>query len=115
GLGRLDIDLERAQIAVVDADDPRADVEGDRKLARVVNLDERVEPVPRRVIVQYLQLRRPQRRDDEQNRVGAGNLRLEQLVFRDDEVLAEQRQADRGPDRREVLERAVEKCRLGKD
>ena len=66
-----------------------------------------------RVIVQRLQLRRAQRRDNQQHRVGAGRLRLEQLILRDDEILAQQRDVDRRAHRRQVLERAVEERRLG--
>ena len=46
--GPLDLDAEVAQVAVVDADDPRAGLERDVELVRVVDLDEHVEAASRR-------------------------------------------------------------------
>ena len=60
--------------------------------SRVVDLHEHVEVERERVAVQPLQLARLQRGDDQQDRVGARDRRLEQLVRVDDEVLAQDRQ-----------------------
>src|SRR6185369_10430698 len=52
---------------------------------------------------------------DEEDEVGAACPRLPQLVARDDEVLAQHRDVDRGADGVEVLERAAEATLLGED
>ena len=46
--------------------------------------------------------------DDQQHQVGAGGARLEELVAGHDEVLAQQRGRDGGPDGAQVLEAAAE-------
>ena len=105
-------DFERPQIAVVDADDPGAGVERNLELGGVMDLDEHVELERGRMIVQHFQFDRPERADDQQHRVGSGRFRLQQLVFRDDEVLSQDRDVDDGADALQMLERAVEKRRL---
>ena len=54
-----------------------------------------------------------ERGDDEQHEVGARGARLEHLVRRRDEVLAQHGQRDRGADGLEVGERAAEPAALG--
>ena len=87
-------DVERAQIAVVDADERRRKPQRAVELGGVVHFDqhrkrsvragagfERREP---RVVV---------RRDDQQDGVGAHRARLGDLILVDDEILAQHRQA----------------------
>ena len=56
---------------------------------------------------------RVERGDDQQDRVGAGRDRLVHLVGVDDEVLAQERQADGGARRAQIVERAAEAALLG--
>ena len=98
---RPHVHLEGVQVAVVDADDLGARLEGDRAHLRLgVDLDEglHAERAARRH--QALQLGRLQDRHDEQRRVGAVRARLEQLVRVDHEVLAQHAHRRRAPPRR---------------
>ena len=47
--------------------------------------------------------------------VGAARDRLQQLIFVDDEVLAQQRHVDGGANLLQVVEAAIEECGLGED
>src|ERR1019366_8294904 len=98
---------------IVHADNARAGGEGDRYLVAIVRLHERVEPERRRAREKRRQLAGPKRGDDEQHRIGAGGLRLQELILRDDEVFAQQRRVDRRSNRRQVLDGPVEERRLG--
>ena len=89
---QLAVDGEGPQVAVVDADDLGAGGDGARDLVRVVGLDQRVEARGPRGREQRRERRVGERRDDEQDRVGARRSRLGDLVAVDDEVLAQDRQ-----------------------
>ena len=80
-----------------------------------VRLDERGHAELEREGVQARQHVLLERRDDEQDEVGAGGARLEHLVLGGDEVLAQHRQADGGLDGDEVGEAALEPAALGED
>src|SRR5579875_1216675 len=111
--GALEIDPERREVAVVDADHAGREPPRALELGRVVDLDEDVEPVPGGVAEQRAELVVGERGDDEQDRVGAARRGLRDLVLTDDEVLAQQRQRRRAPGPGEILERAPEADVLG--
>ena len=104
----MDIDVERAQIAVVHADNARARIDCNRELGGVVHFDQHVEAERHRMVVQDLQLHRSERGDDQQHRVGARGARFVQLIFGHDEVFAQKRQRHRGANRGQMIERSVE-------
>ena len=78
-----------------------------------MDLDEHGQPQRASRAMQSRQRRVVERADDEQHGVGAGQARLEQLVFVDDEILAQHRHVDGRADGGEVSQRAVEERRLG--
>ena len=92
---RLAVDLEGAQVAGVDADDPGAGVERADRLLLVVHLDQRGHAEALDPLQQADQGVLLERRDDQQHEVGAVRAGLPHLVRRDDEVLAQHR--DRRP------------------
>ena len=73
------------------------------------------QPEVERLPVQLRQLALGQRRDDQQDRVGARGEGLQYLVGVDDEVLAQDRQAGRRARGPQVGQRAAEAGRLGED
>ena len=115
GVRGPDVDLHGAEVAVVDTDDVRPGVEGTGELAGSMYLDERGQPRLAGLVDQLSQRWPVERRRNQQHRVGAVRARLGHLVRCHEEVLAQHRHVDRRPDRREVLERAVEECRLRQD
>jgi hypothetical protein len=74
-----------------------------------VHLDERGDAGLGRERQQRLERSRLERPDNQQDRIGAGGRRLQDLVALDDEILAQQRHANGRPNRFQVRERAVEK------
>ena len=107
------VELERRQIARVDADEPRAHVGGAGDLVGRVRLDERGHAELERQRVQPREDVLIERRDDQQHEVGAGCASLEHLVLGGDEVLAQDRERDRGLDGLEVGEAALEPASFG--
>ena len=108
-----DIDAQVAQVAVVHADELRADVDRAPGLVGGVHLDQRRQSQTQGQGVQGGQGRIVQGRHDEQDEVGARRARLPDLVGLDDEVLAEHRDPHRGPDGGQVLQRTPEPAPLG--
>ena len=88
---RVGVDLERLEVAGVDADQLGAERDRALGLGLVVDLDQHGQPQLAGGVVEAAQLVVGQRGDDQQRQVGAGRPRLEQLVVGDDEVLAQQR------------------------
>ena len=88
-------------------------VDGTGGLGLVVHLDEHGHPELAGLVVQPAQQVVVERGDDQQDQVGAGGAGLEHLVGLDHEVLAQQRDVDRGADRAEVVEAAAEPALLG--
>ena len=93
-----EVDAQRPEVAAVDADEPRA------RIQRALQSRRRraLRPAPRARDPRpptSSRRRSPllQRADDQQHRVGAEDRRFQQLVLRDDEVLAEERDVDRRP------------------
>ena len=110
--GALDVDLERPQVAVVEPDQPRPAGERPVELARVVDLDERLQPDRQRTLDEARES--PGRVEDreQQHEVGARGAEERQLDLVDHEVLGEDRDRDRGPHRAQVVDRATEPMRL---
>ncbi len=82
-------------------------------LGRVVHLDQRRQPDGHGAFDQGDQRLLLERGDDEQHQVGAARAGLPQLVARDDEVLAQHRDVDRGAHRVQIGQRAAEPALLG--
>ena len=108
-----EVHAQRPQVPAVDAHESRARIQRALQLGNVVHFDQRRKPKTLGSAEQPPQILLLQRPDDEQRGVRAEHRRLQQLVLRDDEVLAEEREIDRGPDVAEVLRIAVEERRLG--
>ena len=107
------VDGQRPQVAAVDADDPGTGVDGAGDFGGVVHLDEAGQPQRMRVVEQLPECAVVERGDNQQCGVRARRRRFQQLVSRNDEVLAQQRHRNRRTRAFEVLERAVEERRLG--
>jgi hypothetical protein len=106
------VELEGPQVARVDTDEGRPDAVTRRHLAGVVHLDERIEAGRQHRVVQPGEGRLVERRDDQQHPGGAGRACLPDLVWVDDEVLAQRRDTERR-DVGEVGQRALEPVGLG--
>ena len=112
-LERGPVDLERREVAGVDADDRGAGVQRPVGLGLGVHLDQRghaqrldpLQQADERVLLQG--------GDDQQHDVGAVRPRLVHLVAADDEVLAEDRDVDDRADRVQVGLRPAEPAPLG--
>src|SRR5688572_6403406 len=88
---RVQRDREITQVAVVDADQRRTQLQRTVELDGVVHFDEDIEPVTDRGILQVAESRIVQRRDDQQDRIGAERAGFGHLVVVDDELLAQYR------------------------
>ena len=108
-------DLERVQIAIVDADDLRAGSERGVELLVIVNLHQRGHAVARGEFPKIAHLRTFQDRRDQQNRVGAVRGGFDHVQFVDGEILAQNRDRDRGARRFEIRQTALEKFLVGQD
>ena len=104
----LGIHLERPQVAVVQADDPGAARDGRLDLGRVVGLDERLEPDLERSLDQSRQRLGLVEARQEQDEVRAGRAQHRELDLLDDELLGEDRDADRGAHGPQVRDRTAE-------
>ena len=94
----LQVHLERPQIAVVEADEPGPGRERALELAFVMGLDERFEADLERTIDESSQSSGRMEHRQQQHEVRAGCAKHRQLARVDDEVLGEDRDADRRPD-----------------
>ncbi len=113
--GPVDVDLERAQVAVVEPDQPGAAGEGAVELARVVDLDERLEADLERPLDQPREPLGRMEDREQQDEVGAGRAEHRELDLLDHEVLGQDRDGDGGPDRPQVVDRTAEPVRLAQD
>ena len=104
----LGIDLERAQVPVVQADDPRTARDGGRHLVGIVGLDERLEADLERALDQSRERLGVVEAGQEQDEVRPGRAEHRELDLLDDELLGEDRHADRGPDGPQVRDGAAE-------
>src|SRR5450755_2110754 len=96
------VDLEGAQVARVDPDHARTCLDGSVDLSLVVDLDEWGQPKGLRAFDQRHQRTLIERRNDEEDEVGAVRQRFPQLIRVVDEVFAQQRNIDRLAHRFEV-------------
>ena len=92
-LGHGERDVEGAQVAVVDADEPGAEGQGALELAGVVHLDERVHAERVRRLDESGRRFVTDARHDDEDAVGAPGARLEHLVGLEQEILAQDGQA----------------------
>ena len=107
-LGGREVDVEVPQVAIVDADDRRAERHRAAHLGRVMRLDQHVHAEPPRLVEDRRRFRIVEQRQDRQHRVGAVQARLRHLARVDDEVLGEDRAGKDAAHRREIVERAAE-------
>src|SRR5919201_1138876 len=82
---QLEVNLERSQVAVVDAHDAGAGLEGDRQFRLVMDLEDRPHPVRPTHPEEVGKPPPGQRGDDQENRVRAVGAGFDHLVFVDDE------------------------------
>ena len=105
--------VERAQIAVVDADERRGEQERALELRAVVDLGQHRHAELARAGFERREPRIGERRHDQQDRVGADRARLRHLILVDDEILAQHRQRARRARRGEVGGIALEVRAVG--
>ena len=91
---RLKRRLEGAQVTVVDADQFDAQRQCTLELFAVMHLDQHIHAQLTRLTIQSAQARIVQRRNDQQDAVGADGTRFQHLIRMDDEVLANHRNRD---------------------
>ncbi len=113
--GPLRVDVQRPQVAVVEPDDAGTGREGTVELARVVGLDERLEPEVERGVDETREPARRMEHREEEDRVGAGRPEERELARVDDELLGQDGDGHRGADGRQVGHRATEPVRLAQD
>ena len=111
--GGVERDLETAQVAVVDAD--QAIVQGQRpvQFGAIVDFDQDVHAERRRLLAQAAHLPVVQAGGDQQDTVGTQRPGLDHLVGIDEEILADHRQAARGPGLLQVGIGALEEIDIG--
>ncbi|CPL46548.1 Uncharacterised protein [Bordetella pertussis] len=110
---RLQRGLEGAQVAVVDADERGAQRQRGVQFLGVVYFHQHVHAQVDGQGFQVAQLRRRQRRDDEQDAVRAHGARRNDLVGIDDEVLAQHGQRAGRARTAQVVVRALEELHVG--
>ena len=111
----LRIDLESAQVAVVEPDQPGAGRQRGFEFALVVGLDQRLEAEFAGEAGEPGQLPGRQDGGQEQDHVGARGAQQRQLALVDDELFGEDRERHRGSDDAEVRDGAAEPVRLAQD
>jgi hypothetical protein len=114
-VGALGIDVERAEIAVVDPDQARTRGERRLELTFVVGFDQRLEAELERPLDQRRQCACVVEDGQEQHDVGARGAQYGQLPFVDDELLGQHRDPDGGPHLPQIVDRAAEPVRLAQD
>jgi hypothetical protein len=100
--------VERAQVAIVDADQRRRQLQRAIELGGVVDFDEHVHAEADGARFQRREPRVVERRDDQQDRIRPQRARLDDLVFVDDEFLAQRRHRACGTRLDQELGRALE-------
>ncbi len=106
---------ERAQVAIVDADDLRPRIEHARQVLAVVQLDQRLHAQLVDLSQQRRQLLPVQNLRDQEHRIRPGHTRLDDLIPIDDEVLAQQRRRDRLTNRRQIRQMPLKERLVGQD
>ena len=105
---RTPVDLERRQVAGVDSDHLRAERNRPVELVRVVRLDQHVEAELARIREQLARTLVVDVSKDQQHRVGAGDLQLQELDLLREKPLREQWDRCRRASCAQVVERAAE-------
>ena len=113
--GQVEVGDEPRQVAVVDPDEVGARVEDAGEVGRVVELDQGRHAERPGARQERRELGVVEDLGDQEDRVGAGEAGLDDLVLVDEEVLAQQRDRDRGADAGEVREVALEVGGVGQD
>ena len=106
-------DFEGGEIAVVDADQVRAGIDGDVEFAAVVNFDESAEAIARGGLAEVANLARGEDGGDQQDGIGAVCRGLQDLRGVDGEILAQDGEGDGGAGGFEIGQAALEKCLVG--
>ncbi len=105
--------LEGAQVAVVDADQPRLQLQGALQFILLMNFDQNIHPIGKRRTFDLGGGPVIDRRHDDQDAVGAQRPRFDHLIGLVDEVLAQRRQAGGVARLAEELRPALERRRVG--
>ena len=111
--GRLQIHREGVQVAVVDAEQARAQAQRALQFLGVVDLHQDVESGLQRARFQLGHRAVFKRGSDQQDAVGSDRSRLEYLPFVDDEILAQDRQVALRPRLRQIVVVALEEPAVG--
>ena len=111
----LDVHVERPQVAVVEPDESRPGRQRAVELAGVVDLDQRLEADLEGALDEPGEPLRRMQDGQQQDEVRAGGPQHRQLDVLDDEVLGQDRDGDRRPDRPQVVHRPAEPVRLAQD
>ena len=112
-LGHSERRLEGLQIAVVDADERRGEVQRPLELRLVMHLEEHVHAERQRHLFERLCLGVRHRRHDDEDAVGAPGARLEHLVGLEHEIFSERRKGGRRTRCGQEFRRALERRRVG--
>src|SRR5438874_2844180 len=105
--------VERLEVAVVDADQPRAPPQRALKFALIVDFEQHVHAVVEGRVLEVGRDLVVDRRHDDQDAVGAPRARLDHLVDVIHEILAQHRQAGGRARRHQVLGGALERGVIG--
>src|SRR5712671_2046579 len=105
--------LERAQIAIVDTEETRAQLERALELDLVVHLEQHIHAIGDGGCLKLLRERVGHARHDDQDAVGAPGARLRHLISIVHEILAQRRQFGRGARGGEILGFALDRGRVG--
>lgn len=106
-------DLKSVQVAVVNADQRRFELQGARQFRLVMHLDQHRHIQRHRQRLESLHLRVIQAGGNQQNTVSAHDAGFIDLVGVDDEILAQHRQAARGARLLQVVNAALKKLLVG--
>ncbi len=111
----VDVDLERAQVAVVEADQAGPCGEGALQLPGIVDLDERLETDLERVVHESRELPGRMENRQQQDEIRTGGPQHRQLDGLDDEILGQHRHGHRRPHRPKVVHGTSEPVGLAQD
>src|SRR6186713_2618525 len=108
-LGGREVDFEGVEIAVIDADEFRAEFEGAIQLLAGVNFDECIQLKGLGFLEESFERWLVERGNNEENCIGARHAGFPNLCLVDDEILAQARQRGLRADAREVPEASLKK------
>jgi hypothetical protein len=109
------VGVEGGKVAVVDADEGRAEARELLEIGFVVDLHEALQAQFMRERMQTDERGRVEEADDQQQRIRAHHRRGRNRVLAQDEVLAQHRQGDGGTRGPEIVGAALEECGLGQN